>query len=212
MGPRLMGEVDRQSLISDVDPAFQHIDAEIDLYWREGFATQYPDAGARYERPSLRYYQPSVELDRGGFITDALAYYDRAEEALRINLDKLQQITPFVLAHEYGHHIQHLTGVYERFGALTLLARPGDEAQRDRISVRIELQAECLAGVWAHHAEGIADSIDEATIREEIAKLSMSAPIDTHGTGRQRAGWFYRGYAQGHASDCDTLNLAWEEL
>ncbi len=40
----------------------------------------------------------------------------------------------------------------------------------------------------------------------------MSAPIDTHGMGRQRAGWFYRGYAQGRAADCDTLNLAWEEL
>ena len=115
----------------------------------------------------------------------------------------------YVIAHEYGHHIQNLTGVMQRHGG-----RGADSA-----SVRIELQADCYAGVWAFHAnqrfsvlqagdveEGLAAA--SAVGDDTLAKQSGGRAVPdsfTHGSSAQRSAWFRRGLERGAMGDCDTF-------
>ena len=113
----------------------------------------------------------------------------------------------YVIAHEVGHHIQNLTGV---LGA-TQRARG-----RSDVSVAVELQADCLAGVWAHHADRERDILDESDVQEGInAARSVGddairgGPVPyhqlSHGTSQQRAEWFVRGLRSGRMDACNTF-------
>lgn len=212
LAPRLLGEVERQALIAEVDPHFAAIDQAIDRYWQGAFPEQFPGAQRRYSRPSLRYFQPSVEPVHDRFLRKSVAYYDTESRQMRVNLDRLEDVSPFVLAHEYGHHIQNLTGGFGLFEARVLALAPEENEIESRISTRIELQAECLAGVWAHHAEGVVAGVDRESVRAELAGLSFERMSATHGSGRQRVAWFARGYALGRAADCDTVSPDWDRL
>ncbi len=121
----------------------------------------------------------------------------------------------YVLAHEYGHHIQTLTNVTQQVDAVS---RENPD-QRNALSVRVELQADCLAGVWAHSTfergllergdleEGLtaAASVGDDRIQAE-ATGQISPESFTHGTAEQRASWFRRGFDEGDASACDTFS------
>ena len=121
----------------------------------------------------------------------------------------------YVLAHEYGHHIQTITGITQQVDS----ASREDPDQRNALSVRVELQADCLAGVWAHSTferglleegdleEGLtaAASVGDDRIQEQTTGR-ISPETFTHGTAAQRAGWFKRGFEDGDASACDTFS------
>ena len=121
----------------------------------------------------------------------------------------------YVLAHEYGHHVQALTYVTEQVER----ASRENPDQRNALSVRVELQADCLAGVWAHSTferglleqgdleEGLnaAASVGDDRIQAETTGR-ISPETFTHGTAEQRAGWFKRGFDDGDASACDTFS------
>jgi uncharacterized protein len=119
----------------------------------------------------------------------------------------------YVLAHEYGHHVQNLTGV---------LQAGGNDTGANSRSVRIELQADCYAGVWANHAaetkyikpltpEQI-QAADQAAaaVGDDHIQQSSGGTVDpdsfSHGTSEQRVRWFTTGYQSGNPDDCDTLN------
>ena len=120
----------------------------------------------------------------------------------------------YVIAHEYGHHVQTLTGVTQQVDE----ASREDPDERNALSVRVELQADCLAGVWAHSTferglleqgdleEGLtaAASVGDDRIQSETTGR-ISPETFTHGTAEQRASWFERGFDQGDATACDTF-------
>jgi predicted metalloprotease len=120
----------------------------------------------------------------------------------------------YVLAHEYGHHVQTLTGVTKQVDDATR----EDPGQRNALSVRTELQADCLAGVWAHstYERGLLEQgdLDEALTaaasvgddRIQAQTTGRIAPETfTHGTAAQRGSWFRKGFDAGDATACDTF-------
>lgn len=121
----------------------------------------------------------------------------------------------YVLAHEYGHHVQTLTGVTQQVDT----ASRENPDQRNALSVRVELQADCLAGVWAHSTferglleqgdleEGLTAAASVGDDRIQAATQGRISPETfTHGTAEQRASWFKRGFDNGDATACDTFS------
>jgi len=120
----------------------------------------------------------------------------------------------YVIAHELGHHIQHLLGVDTRVRD----AQRGNPDAANPLSVRLELQADCYAGVWAHSAAergkletgdieeglGAASAVGDDRIQR---KTTGSVNVDsfTHGSAKQRSDWFRRGYESGSSTSCDTF-------
>jgi len=121
----------------------------------------------------------------------------------------------YVIAHEYGHHVQTLTGITQQVDQ----ASQENPDQRNALSVRVELQADCLAGVWAHSTferglleqgdleEGLtaAASVGDDRIQAETTGR-ISPETFTHGTAEQRATWFKHGFDDGDATACDTFS------
>lgn len=117
----------------------------------------------------------------------------------------------YVIAHEYGHHIQNLTGVMQRHG--------GRERGADSDSVKVELQADCYAGVWANHAnrrfailesgdveQGLAaaSAVGDDTLQKQAQGYAVPDSF-THGSSAQRVQWFRQGLASGDVAACDTF-------
>jgi predicted metalloprotease len=123
----------------------------------------------------------------------------------------------YVIAHEVGHHVQNLTGTFKKMEAAQ--GRPA--AERNRISVRMELQADCYAGVWGHHAGAmkqldpgdVAEALNAATAigDDRLQKQSQGRVVPesfTHGSSEQRVRWFTRGMQSGRPDNCDTFSAS----
>jgi predicted metalloprotease len=122
----------------------------------------------------------------------------------------------YVIAHEVGHHVQNVLGVFEQTRPLQERA-PGEEA--NAIQVRVELQADCLAGVWAHHAQSQQDFLEWGDVEEGLGAASaigddrlqrqtqghVVPESFTHGSSEQRVRWFRTGLEAGRVEACDTF-------
>ncbi len=141
-----------------------------------------------------------------------LAFYRELRDRFRAPGDFAQA---YVIAHEIGHHVQNLLGVLPKVDAAR---RQAGEAEANQLSVRLELQADCLSGIWAHEADrkGILEvgDIDEALNAaaqigdDTIQKRSRGYVVPdsfTHGSAAQRSRWFKRGYTGGTLDACDTF-------
>jgi predicted metalloprotease len=120
----------------------------------------------------------------------------------------------YVIAHEIGHHVQHVIGTSSRVHTATPAEREGPTG----LSVRLELLADCLAGVWAHftgkrslleqgdveEALGAATAIGDDRLQKQ-SRGTVTPDTFTHGTSEQRARWFRRGFDEGERSACDTF-------
>lgn len=145
-----------------------------------------------------------------------LAFYDQLKNQLGAPGDFAQA---YVIAHEVGHHVQNLLGIT---GEMDQMRGRVSEAEYNRMSVKLELQADCFAGVWAHHADqarGILEQGDVAEAMNAAARIGDDAlqraqtgqvvpDSFTHGTSAQRQRWFRQGLESGSVQSCDTFSAA----
>ena len=191
--------------------------------WAQLFQAQ----GQRYLEPRLVLFRDQVDSACGLNSSAVGPFYCPADQQVYIDLaffDELHRrfgapgdfAQAYVLAHEVGHHVQRLTGVSARVHAER---RRVSEAQGNELSVRQELQADCYAGVWAHHAnrqrqvlaagdveEGLraAAAIGDDTLQRR-AGVRVAPESWTHGSSEQRVRWFRRGLDTGDMAQCDTF-------
>lgn len=186
------------------------------------------EKGKNYKEPRLVLFRDSVksacgmaESAMGPFYCPAdqqvyidLAFYDQLKKRFKAPGDFAQA---YVIAHEVGHHIQTLVGTSDK---VHQARKKLNEVESNKLSVRQELQADCLAGVWANHAhnsrqlletgdieEGLtaASAIGDDTLQKQ-AKGYVSPDSFTHGSSAQRVKWFKIGLASGDMDSCDTFN------
>ncbi|KCV31689.1 KPN_02809 family neutral zinc metallopeptidase [Bordetella bronchiseptica] len=144
-----------------------------------------------------------------------LGFFDEMERRLNAPGDFAQA---YVIAHEVGHHVQHLLGVSEQVDRL----RQRNPAQANALSVRMELQADCFAGLWARRADQARNILESGDIEEglnaasaigddTLQKKSQGYVVPdafTHGSSAQRVRWFKRGLESGDLRQCDTFGAA----
>ncbi len=168
------------------------------------------DSGCGFAQAAMGpFYCP---LDMKVYID--LSFYDELQNRFGAPGDFAQA---YVVAHEIGHHVQRLLGTLETVQR----AKQGvSQAQANALQVRVELQADCYAGVWAHHADRARGVVEPGDIEEALnaaaaigddrlqrqARGTVSPESFTHGTSEQRARWFRRGFEQGGLNACDTFN------
>jgi hypothetical protein len=195
---------------------------DIQAMWKSDFS----GGGIAYTSAKLVIFQPSVSTACGAETSETGPFYcpgDRtvyldttffAAMAARFGL-KGDFAEAYVVAHELGHHIQNLVGISSRVATL----QSANPSSKNSLSVLLELQADCLAGVWAHSTYtrsllepgDIEDALNAAEIVGDdfLAHASGSA-VDpdswTHGSSAQRRQWFTTGFDSGKADACDTFN------
>jgi hypothetical protein len=200
--------------------------ADTEDAWRAEFT----EMGGDYREPTLVLFTGAV--DSGcGFAEAAMGpFYCSADERVFIDLaffDELQArlgaggdfARAYVVAHEVGHHVQNLLGASRRVHDLRQRV---SEVEANQLSVRLELQADCYAGLWARHAESTAGVLEPGDIEEALnaataigddtlqknAGRAVVPDSFTHGSAAQRERWFGRGYDTGRFDDCDTFKEA----
>jgi len=183
-----------------------------------------------YRKPTLTLFSGAVESGCGTAESATGPFYCPADEHVFIDLsffDEMEQqlgapgdfAQAYVIAHEVGHHVQKLLGISERVQEQR--QRVG-EIEANQQSVRLELQADCFAGLWAKHADQAASILEAGDIDEALGaasavgddRLQRRASGEvvpdsfTHGTSEQRARWFRRGFDTGTLEACDTFKEA----
>lgn len=189
--------------------------------------TLFAQAGKRYQEPGLVLFSNTTSSACGHAQSAMGPFYCPADQKVYIDLqfyDDLQSrfgapgdfAQAYVIAHEVGHHVQTLLGTSKKVRQAQSRA---NKAQANQLQVRMELQADCYAGLWAHHADKARQILEQGDVEEA---LNAAAAIGddrlqqqaqgyvvpesfTHGSSKQRARWFREGLQYGKVSRCDTF-------
>jgi predicted metalloprotease len=184
-------------------------------------------SGSRYEVPRLVLFRGATPTACGQGDAAMGPFYCPGDRKVYIDLDFFDTLNKrlgapgdfaqaYVIAHEVGHHVQNLIGVSERVDGLRGRL---SATQMNAMSVRVELQADCLAGVWAHHSQKGKGWLEQGDIEEGLnaaaqigddtlqrnARGAVRPESFTHGTSAQRVSWFKRGLESGSVKDCNTF-------
>jgi predicted metalloprotease len=197
--------------------------ADTEDTWTEIFR----QAGRTYEEPRLVLYSGAVQSACGMGAAAMGPFYCPSDRKVYIDLaffDELRRrhgapgdfAQAYAIAHEVGHHVQNLLGISDRVSA----AQHGlGAAEVNGLSVKLELQADCFAGVWGYHADRSRQVLEAGDIEEALTAASaigddrlqqegrgyVVPETFTHGTSRQRVEWFKRGIEHGDIASCDTF-------
>ena len=200
--------------------------ADTEDTWRELFKA----SGRQYEDPKLVLFSGAVQ-SACGFAQAAVGpFYCPADHKVYIDLGFYRELRErfhapgefaeaYVIAHEVGHHVQNLLGISNKVHAAQ---QRGSEQHANALSVRLELQADCLAGVWAYHADRARHILEAGDIDAGLNAASqigddrmqlrargyVSPDSFTHGSSEQRVRWFKRGLETGGTKACDTFGTA----
>lgn len=197
--------------------------ADTEDTWGKLFA----EDGKQYEEPKLVLFTGAVE-SACGFAQAAMGpFYCPADKKVYIDLGFYQDLKDklgapgdfaqaYVIAHEIGHHVQNLLGISDQVHEMRSRI---SEAEYNQLSVRLELQADCLSGVWAHQANQARRILESGDIEEALNAASMigddrlqqqsrgyvTPDSFTHGSSDQRVRWFRQGLESGVVTTCDTF-------
>jgi predicted metalloprotease len=186
-------------------------------------------SNAQYRQPTLVLYDGQVSSACGLGQAAMGPFYCQGDERLYLDLSFFRDLQTrfnspgdfaqaYVIAHEVGHHVQKLTGSLQKLDAIRGRV---SQAEYNALSVRVELQADCYAGVWGHHAgtmnqlddDDIAEAMNAATAigddrLQQQATGRVTPDSFTHGSSEQRVQWFKRGMESGRPRDCDTFSTS----
>lgn len=193
--------------------------------WNQLFA----QSGSDYPEPELVRFEGIVQSACGTAQSATGPFYCPADQRIYMDLNFLRELermgasgdfaAAYVIAHEVGHHVQNVQGI---LGAVQQRQRTMPEAQANGLSVRVELMADCYAGVWAHHADAQRDVLEPG---EEVEGIEAAAAVGddnlmemagraaapesfTHGSSAQRVGAFRAGFDSGDPGACDSFNAS----
>lgn len=187
----------------------------------------FQQAGETYRKPKLVLYTDLVQSSCGRGSAATGPFYCPGDEKVYIDLAFFEELRSrfrapgdfaiaYVIAHEIGHHVQQQLGIMDKLAEMQSHA---GQRERNQLDVRLELQADFLAGVWAHHAQQMHNILEEGDIEEalnaasavgddRIQKQSTGRIVPdafTHGSSDQRVRWFTRGFKTGDLNQGDTF-------
>ena len=204
------------------------VTGDLQAFWEERFAA----AGKEYPETVTVLFTGQTQSGCGVASSATGPFYCPADQKVYLDTDFFKELSnrfgapgdfaqAYVLAHEYGHHVQDALGIMDRMQSQQTSSNAND------LSIRLELQADCLAGVWAYSIwtspdQSDVESITDADVREAInaaqavgddrIQEDATGRIDrdswTHGSADQRAKWFNTGFKQGTTEACDTFSVA----
>jgi predicted metalloprotease len=195
--------------------------------WREVFRK----GGGTYQEPKLVLFTGATPTACGTGQTAMGPFYCPSDRKVYIDLAFYRDLKEryhapgefaeaYVIAHEVGHHVQNLLGISAKVQAAQ--QRAGNKAKANALSVRLELQADCFAGVWGNRADSMKHIIEPGEIEQALTAASSigddrlqkqargyAVPESfTHGSSEQRVRWFKRGMESGDMRQCDTFKAA----
>lgn len=198
--------------------------ADTEDVWTDVFTK----GGASYAKPTLVIFEGREDTACGLGQSAMGPFYCPADQRVYIDLAFYQTLKTrlgapgdfaqaYVIAHEVGHHVQNLLGISAKMNAMRQRV---SKAEYNALSVRLELQADCFAGVWAHHAQSARQILERGDVEEAMnaaAKIGDDAlqrsaggavvpESFTHGTSAQRQRWFDLGLKNGSVKRCDTFS------
>ncbi len=200
--------------------------ADTEDTWGQIFAS----GGKRYQPPKLVMFSGAVQSACGMTSAAAGPFYCPGDQKVYIDLNFFRELDrrfgapgdfarAYVIAHEVGHHVQNLLGIA---GQVNNMQARASEQQANALSVRMELQADCLAGVWGHHADKQRQLLEAGDVEEGLRAASAIGDDKiqqhtagyvrpeswTHGSSDMRVRWFKRGLQTGRVDQCDTFKAA----
>ena len=221
-------QVERQAQHGDPTDEVGHFASQVLLSTERVWGGIFEKSGKHYAAPTLVLYKQLTPTACGGGQAAMGPFYCPNDQKLYLDtsffteLDRRFHVPgkfpeAYVIAHEIGHHVQKLTGAFDRVQRSGAAGSHGESSA----SVRMELQADCYAGVWAHHAQANArisdQDIDEglkaasAIGDDKLQQQSQGRVVPdsfTHGSSAQRVRWFRRGIEEGNPASCDTFSAA----
>jgi uncharacterized protein len=200
-----------------------HVLGDTEVTWTALFN----EAGRQYTEPHLRLFDEAINTGCGRATSAAGPFYCPPDERVYVDLAFFRQLETefaaqgdfakaYVIAHEVGHHVQNLLGTADKVRA----AQQGaSEAEANALSVKMELQADCYAGIWAHYADSTSQVVESGDIDEALTAASsvgddtiqkrvqgrVNQESFTHGSAAQRQQWFRKGLGSGRVQDCNTF-------
>ncbi len=212
------------------DPEAQFV-AKVLASTEDTWGKIFQNSGQQYPAPKLVLFSGQTPTACGSSQAAMGPFYCPGDNKVYIDLSFYREMKTkfnapgdfaqaYVIAHEVGHHIQNVVGTSDKVQQARQSAR--NEAEANQYSVRLELQADCYAGVWAHHADGEnrileAGDVEEAMTAaaaigdDALQKQAQGYAVPdsfTHGTSEQRMRWFNQGLKLGDVNKCDTFNVA----
>nr|AOS95352.1 putative metalloprotease [uncultured bacterium] len=221
-------QVQEQPIPREVDPNADEVDfvsAVLDDV-QQSWAAVFEADGRQYTPAKLVLFTDAIGTGCGAASSATGPFYCPLDQQVYLDLDFFRELTDrfgapgdfaqaYVIAHELGHHVQRVTGIEEDVRQ----RQQSHPNEANDLSVRLELQADCLAGVWGHSAaqrgilepgdvdEGLTAAASVGDDRIQNAATGRTNPETwTHGSSEQRTHWFRRGFDQGDASQCNTFS------